>query len=155
MKTKPNLPNLPLVDIPTFGFMQDYNRKFKAYDVTVTKGEVKTQPIGGDGLDAEGIYPVPRVVKETKDTFTVKYAGVGMGDGPWERVFYRTADAARRGALKWLNGAAELTEEQKTVIDRDKKMKIRNELKEWIAHQKKLIVKKEAEVARLTKELGA
>jgi len=155
MKTKPNFPNLPVVAIPTFGFMQDYNRKFKAYDVTVTKGEVKTQPIGGDGLDAEGIYPVPRVVEETKDTFTVKYAGVGMGDGPWKRVFYRTADAARRAAVKWLNGAAEMTEKQMVEAARIEKQKVRKDLEEWIVHQKQLIAKKEAEVARLTKELGA
>jgi hypothetical protein len=78
-----------------------------------------------------------------------------MGDGPWERVFYRTADAARRAAVKWLNGAAELTEEQKAVIDRDEKMKVRKDLEKWIAGQKKMIAKQEAEVARLTKELGA
>jgi hypothetical protein len=147
-------PNLPLVNLTFYDFKQDFNRKFKAYDVTVTEGEVQTQPFGGDGRDAEGIYPVPRVVEETKDTFTVKYAGVGMGDGPWKRVFYRTADAARRAAVKWLNGAAELTEDQKAVIDRDEKVRVREDLKKRIAGQKEMIAKNEAELARLTKELA-
>ena len=151
----PKLPNLPVVAMTVYLHKWEKNRRFKAYDVEVVAQPIKVQPIGGDGLEDGGIYPVPRIVKETEDMLYVEYKGTGMGDGKWKMEYYRTPEAARRGALKWLNGAPELTEEQKVEIYRTEKVKARKELVERIAHQKVKIAEAEANVERLKKELGA
>jgi hypothetical protein len=131
-----------------FWHKRDYNKKFKAYDITVGE-EVTPMPImpfGGNGRDEDDIYPVPFVEKMTRTHYHVRYFGVGMGDGPWKRTFFRTAAAARAAALEWLGDRREMTEAEKAEAAKDVKHREVKEKKERLARLRK-------EVANLEKEL--
>lgn len=144
------------VTMTYFWCKREYNKKFKAYDLTIGKDEMKwVQPFGANGFDADNIYPVPYVWKQTKDILYVKYHGVGMGDGPWKREFWRTEKAARKAALEWLGDRTEMTEEQKAEAARDVKMKELKEARKHLADLEENVMKWKGKVKALEKELGA
>ncbi len=107
-----------------FWHKRDYNKKFKAYDITVVEDvTLPVMPFGGNGRDEENLYPVPFVEKMTRTRYHVRYFGVGMGDGPWKRTFFRTAAAARAAALEWLGDRREMTDAEKAEAEKDRKAK--------------------------------
>jgi hypothetical protein len=119
----------PAYLVPTvltyFAHKMEYNAKFKAYDITVYEAATPhpVMPFGGNGFDAENLWPVPFVEKMTRTHYYVRYFGVGMGDGPWKHAYLRTAAAARAAALKWLGERREMTEAEKVEAEKDRKAK--------------------------------
>jgi len=110
--------NLPLALMTVYNFATIYNRKYNAYNVDVKAVEINVQPLGGDGREFGGIYPVTFVEKQTAEKVYVKYTGTGMGDGPFKQEWFTTPEAARKAALVWLGDATEMTEEQKKNVDK-------------------------------------
>ena len=100
-------------DLPKHKFFQfNYKRynRFNAYHLLVNEIIIPTNPIGGNKYDGE--YTVPVVVKETNTEVYVDYHN---GDKP--TIYYRTYEAARNAALKWLGNRKEVTQEQLKEVE--------------------------------------
>jgi hypothetical protein len=101
-----------------FTFDTQYNRSKKAYEVYVTDGFPGGETIYPKG-QTHGIdhpWPVPHIVRETKNTVRVACGGTGMGDPGFDQVFYKTEEAAWKAAVNSLKGKKVLTlEETKQV----------------------------------------
>ena len=114
-------PNLPLAPLTTYGFRGDKVRKYKAVKMTFGNRVDNVQPLGGDGKEVGGWYPVPHVVQETATEVTVKYDGTGMGDPGYEWTAFKTLKAAQKAAAEELKaaGLVALTEEQEKELAKE------------------------------------
>jgi len=83
-----------------FTFTTNYNRRLKGYEVLTQTNDREIQPYGGSKRDAEGVWPVSYVAKETNSSYTIQYAGTGHGDGPAKWMGYKTEDDAYKAGVR-------------------------------------------------------
>ena len=134
--------------ITTYSHKRDYNKKFDAWDITFLE-EVRKgiSPLGGPTRDKDG-YPLPVVVGETEDRYIVKQKPVGMGNEGGEWVYWKTAEAARAAARRWLDGRKEMTDEQKKEAEIDS-------IKAAIQKNRKEMERLHVEMTELERKLAA